>query len=419
MGMVKLKPSITKILNLFIRRHPFFAQQSLSQYTTSERRKFERDVYDFARAQDLTKAQAKSQTIKARAMCGEEDYDSDNSALGDEVDDSQNAVRGFQATDVTKTTSYGALPLLRTKAAVVTSPSTIAQGSLLDINQGNSMKKHHKRKRRHSEKSSEISQSNLPEGKMDDAIQETTLSAHDTTIAEGPSSTVDKNREDRKVGRRERKKAKKQVAKSGSTAQDTLAKDPIQDIHRADSQGLVLPSTKGPNNPITDVEVSENSLGPCEEHAHEHDYHVMKSKKLIDEEAQKSVASFADLGASKGSAHRQQSDMYDCGQDKGASKSTTDEHKKVLRDRELAAMSKVNKTFSYHGNAPLAAGSFPVLSDPRLEAISKKGNKRNSSAGNGVPKEAVASNSKRKSNEHVKSSDVPHYNVSDFQSPMI
>ena len=37
--------------------------------------------------------QAKSQTIKAREMCGEEEYDSENSALGDEVDDTREMQR--------------------------------------------------------------------------------------------------------------------------------------------------------------------------------------------------------------------------------------------------------------------------------------------------------------------------------------
>ncbi len=94
-SIAKLNPSVAKSVNHFVRRHPFFAQQSLSAYTTSERRKFERDVYDFTRAQGLSKVQAKAQTIKAREMCGEEEYDSENSALGDEVDDSEDILQGL------------------------------------------------------------------------------------------------------------------------------------------------------------------------------------------------------------------------------------------------------------------------------------------------------------------------------------
>ena len=57
-------------------------------FTKSERRQFERDVYDYAEALGLDHADSKKQVIKARGFCGEEDYDSDNSALGDETDDS-------------------------------------------------------------------------------------------------------------------------------------------------------------------------------------------------------------------------------------------------------------------------------------------------------------------------------------------
>lgn len=58
------------------------------RFTTSDRRKFERDVYDFGRSVGLSKRQAREELSKARAFCGERDYDSDNSAWEDEVDDS-------------------------------------------------------------------------------------------------------------------------------------------------------------------------------------------------------------------------------------------------------------------------------------------------------------------------------------------
>lgn len=58
------------------------------RFTTSDRRRFERDVYDFGRSLGLPKKQARDELRKARAFCGEEEYDSDNSAWGDEVDDS-------------------------------------------------------------------------------------------------------------------------------------------------------------------------------------------------------------------------------------------------------------------------------------------------------------------------------------------
>ena len=75
-------------MNHFARRHNFFTEQSLGKYTTIQRRAFERDIYDHARANGLSKAQAKASTVYARQLCGEEDYDSDNTKLDDdEIDD--------------------------------------------------------------------------------------------------------------------------------------------------------------------------------------------------------------------------------------------------------------------------------------------------------------------------------------------
>ena len=49
-----------------------------------ERRSFERQVYDYARAIGLTTSQAKTEVTRARAMCGELQYDTDDSALENE-----------------------------------------------------------------------------------------------------------------------------------------------------------------------------------------------------------------------------------------------------------------------------------------------------------------------------------------------
>lgn len=84
-----LDHSILKCINHFARRHKFFTEHSFTKYTTSQRRSFERDVYDYARAIGLSKAQAKASMVHARQLCGEEEYDSDNTKLDeDEIDDS-------------------------------------------------------------------------------------------------------------------------------------------------------------------------------------------------------------------------------------------------------------------------------------------------------------------------------------------
>lgn len=75
---------------VFIRTHTFFAKHynGDASHTTSARRAFERDIYDFARKHGLPRRQAKQQVVRARQFCGEVEYDSEYSALGNEVSDS-------------------------------------------------------------------------------------------------------------------------------------------------------------------------------------------------------------------------------------------------------------------------------------------------------------------------------------------
>ncbi|KAL6716151.1 hypothetical protein ACLMJK_005717 [Lecanora helva] len=80
-------PSIPRQIALFVRKHPFL-EQAMGAFRKSERRQFERDVYDYAEALGLDHAAAKKQVIKARGFCGEDKYDSDSSALQEEIDDS-------------------------------------------------------------------------------------------------------------------------------------------------------------------------------------------------------------------------------------------------------------------------------------------------------------------------------------------
>ncbi|KAL8911772.1 MAG: hypothetical protein Q9171_003105 [Xanthocarpia ochracea] len=85
----KPDPTRQKKINHFTRRHKFVTQQSFGTYTTSQRRAFERDVYDYARALGFVKARANASVLTARTLCGEEDYDSDDTRLDDdEMDDS-------------------------------------------------------------------------------------------------------------------------------------------------------------------------------------------------------------------------------------------------------------------------------------------------------------------------------------------
>ena len=80
------QPSVTKQMNHYIRKHPFF-QKSLAVVTKSERRQFERNVYDFARGLGLKKSEARRHVVKAREFCGEEQSDSDSTSFEGEIDD--------------------------------------------------------------------------------------------------------------------------------------------------------------------------------------------------------------------------------------------------------------------------------------------------------------------------------------------
>ena len=82
------QPSITKQINHYIRRHPFI-EKSLAMTLKSERRQFERNVYDFARGLGLKKHEANMHVVKAREFCGEEPYLSDTSSFEGEIDDTR------------------------------------------------------------------------------------------------------------------------------------------------------------------------------------------------------------------------------------------------------------------------------------------------------------------------------------------
>ena len=64
-----------------------FMKDPHSSHTTSQRRDFERNVYDFARANGLGKQEASSEVRKARMICGAPESDSEDSSFGHEVND--------------------------------------------------------------------------------------------------------------------------------------------------------------------------------------------------------------------------------------------------------------------------------------------------------------------------------------------
>ena len=81
-------------LERYISKHEFTAKiLSYQAYTTSQRRAFERDFYDYARALGLSRSQAQEMVVDARWFCGETDYDTNDSVLdAREIDDNRTLV---------------------------------------------------------------------------------------------------------------------------------------------------------------------------------------------------------------------------------------------------------------------------------------------------------------------------------------
>ena len=420
-----VKPSslIAKSVNHFIRRHPFFAQQSLSAYTTSERRKFERDVYDFARAQGLSKVQAKIQTVKAREMCGEEEYDSENSALGDEVNDNKDIIRGLSAPSAVKSTSSEVWPPIETKE-VIEVPSEEEEQATITIatkgvpsdakeNEVNAQTPHVETEAGKSSKSAETklksSQTNNSEvpdvrTKVDKRIGEAITEVQHSSAAQPSSVAAGKSKaglEDesnkRKAERKEKKRAKRKVEMNGVTAQQTLGADTKHGPNQGSPDEIIPPPTKGPNDPNTEVEAHENYLKSNERNSPEPEKPTDKSTKEQEQAAKRSAAFDAELRAARDYANEHAIDLYSQGKYKGASKQFREEMKTMAADRQAREDREASA---------------------KDGAASKKRKKRKSAASEDVL-EGRSTNKKRKSNGDAAAKDPSHSKSLGFRSPMI
>lgn len=143
------RTALPKELNQFIRKHNFFSQSSTARFTTSDRRTFERDVYDFARALNLSRRYAREAISKARDFC-EQSCDSDNSAWENEIDDS---------TDTLKRLSSVAVSAVRLPTIEATGDTSIQGESLNDTSDGKNhdVKEHKQRVHKKKPKSPESS----------------------------------------------------------------------------------------------------------------------------------------------------------------------------------------------------------------------------------------------------------------------
>ena len=95
------RSAVLSAIKHYVIGHEFNRDPSAS-HTTSQRRAFERNVYDYARAQGLGKKEALSEVHTARIICGAPQNDSDDSSFGPEVDDTSDILVGLATT----TSSY-------------------------------------------------------------------------------------------------------------------------------------------------------------------------------------------------------------------------------------------------------------------------------------------------------------------------
>ena len=118
---------MTNLKNLqnYIRKHSFISQRSTANFTTSQRRKFERDVYDFGRGLGLDKARIQKEQRKSKAFLSHETgYETDDTSYSQELDDSQQVVHSLIETQEKqrKQPSFLSVVDVGGKTAVLSSP---------------------------------------------------------------------------------------------------------------------------------------------------------------------------------------------------------------------------------------------------------------------------------------------------------
>lgn len=391
----KSSPSVAKLMNHFIRRHPFFAQQSLSQFTTSERRKFERDVYDFARAQSLSKAQAKAQTIKARAMCGEEECDSEYSALRDELDDSKEALGRSSTANVTRPTSSEVLPTIETNGRLDIQHPGHQQICSVDAKEEPPKTKGNGHQKRTPQLHASRIQGPDRRTQVDKTVHETKPRAQDPPLAD----QAEKSQAQLRAERKQRKKARRRAASGQSKSQGSLAANPNLSSVGASPKNIIAPPTKGSNEPKSKAEAQKNFLTPNERDPHKHSQTADKVREDLEEAKEGSIAFDGELQAPRRYASKHVIDLLDQGKYKQAGKGMRE-----VVEEMTAEQNAMNEDKAHFAKA---------------EITSKKRKKCKSVAAEEIEEKTHFQIKKRKSTGHSKLEDLPGPKISDFHSPMI
>ena len=420
----KLNPLTTKSINHFVRRHPFFTQQSLSVYKTSQRRTFERDVYDFVRAQGLSKTQAKVHIIKAREMCGEEEYNSEDSALGDEVDDTKEVLRRLSVPGGLYSMGEESVPSIESKEVLKVPPdSEVKAGPLamsdesspraeesqvelkeLNVESGDGESSSRVTKRRKSRQASlskgQETPLKLDKKRVSDSkpeIQESKVARQNSVAAADKQADQGAEaRDERKAERRARKRAKRKMEKNDLQASEISAEKTTQEPDNATQNEIMTAPITGPNDPKSEAEAHQNFVKSQQRDPHEHGPSTKKSEQER-REAEKRSASFdVELRAARDLANEHAIDLYSQGKYKGASKEFREEMKTMAAERQAREKDK-----------------------EKADSGAKKRKKRNSATSEKTLDQTGPTKKKRKSNGDAKPRDPSISKKAGFRSPMI
>ena len=365
-------------LALFIRHHHFFAKFSVGgKHTTSERRSFERDVYDVSRDHGFSRREAKRQVIRARQFCGEVEYDSDTSALGNEISD-ELGIEFEPSPDVDKDempdsdrslgSQEGSASPSQLHSSSETSESQKIRKRKLDQAYGDGddpalpKKKHapsRPEKRRGSRGRSDEGYYHDGSKSDSESSPSSVISAKEQGTSEKRSIEVksrlsDVDREHRKESKRQRRmkdRAEKTHARQDLEMDKSSTHDnSTEDVGTDTEPGVEHPGPAVPTEPKTQAEAHENFVRSNRRDPHDGGPSTKKGKKNRRQAREEQKALDAEIRALNTDVNEQQIEDYDHGQLAGATRAVKDDVKlaKVIKrriqDDENAGLRKVEQS---------------------------------------------------------------------------
>ena len=353
-------------VNMFIQNH-HFTQNPMTPFTTSERRQFEHDVYAYGRALGLSKKEAEKHVRRAREFCGEneEKYNSDVSALGDEVDDWAEILKRLSesagaepgvlsaAKDATNRSmndakdnilppleAGGSLPSRKRKADQLSKDQTVKRESSHSNNEPTEAKKRKRpRKSKHQlsqggmETSSELDHragfNSQPErNSLDQEIEGRGHSGTGGSNAIGYQTRQNEQSDLRGDGEdKAARKAARRTAKKSRKAQERQERDKERVQNKPTSSTSAL-------DPKTEAEAHANYVKANQRDPHEHGETPEKTEKQKAQSSQQAKEFDAELKGLMQVSNDQQVNLYDSGRLDNARKEVKDDIKDLKEERK-------------------------------------------------------------------------------------